>query len=116
MKVRHSSRLLSRSKRGADRVLNWAKKVMGDTDRALRRITRLYEFYLNDDDTIKRVRRNQNGKKKKKFTTKPVYKYGIQLPRNTKQAIALDKENGNSLWQDSMKKEIDDLASLDCWE
>ena len=85
-------------------------------DRAMRRLTRLYDFYLNDDDTIRRIRWNQKGKKKKKFTTKPVYKYGIQVPRNAEHAITLDKENDNTFWQDSMKKAIDDLASLDCWE
>ena len=87
---------VNRSKRGADRVLNWAKKVMRDIDRAMRHITRLYDFCLNDKDTIRRIRRNQKGKKKKKFTTKPVYKYGIQVPRNAEHAITLDKENDNT--------------------
>ena len=109
---------VSRSKRGGDRVLQWAKKVVRDMDRAIRRITRLYDFYLDDDDTIRRVRRIQKGKakKKKKFTTKPVYKYGILVPRNAAHAIELDRLAGNTLWQESMKKEVDDLASLDCWD
>ena len=109
---------VSRSKRGGDRVLQWAKKVVRDMDRAIRRITRLYDFYLDDDDTIRRVRKIQKGKakKKKKFTTKPVYKYGILVPRNAAHAIELDRLAGNTLWQESMKKEVDDLASLDCWD
>ena len=92
---------------------------MPDTDRALRRILRLYDFYLDEDETIRRVHRNQKGKggkKKKKFSTKPVFKYGIQVPRNASHAIELDRQNGNTMWQDSMKKEIDDLASYDCWD
>ena len=108
---------VSRSKRGGDRVLQWANKVVRDTNRAIRRITRLYDFYLNEDDTIRKVRRNIRGKKKKKkFSNKPVYKYGILVPRNADHAIEIDEANGNTEWQDSMKKEIDDLESLDCWE
>lgn len=37
---------VSRSKRGGDRILRWAKKVVRDLDRAVRRITHLYDLYL----------------------------------------------------------------------
>ena len=36
----------------------------------------------------------------------PKYKYGVQVPRNYKEAIELDKANGNTLWQDAIKKEM----------
>jgi hypothetical protein len=29
-----------------------------------------------------------------------VYKFGVQIPRNKKEAIALDRENGNTYHQD----------------
>jgi len=36
----------------------------------------------------------------------PKYKFGIRVPRNRKEALQLDKENGNTLWQDAEKAEI----------
>jgi len=34
-------------------------------------------------------------------------KSGIRIPRNFREAVELDKENGNAIWQDALKKEID---------
>jgi hypothetical protein len=42
----------------------------------------------------------------------PKYKFGIQVPRNVKEAIRLDKENGNTLWQDAMQAEIKQLLDF----
>ena len=33
-------------------------------------------------------------------------KFGIYLPKNYAEAVAMDKENGNTLWQDAVKKEM----------
>ena len=30
------------------------------------------------------------------------FMFGIEIPRNTKHALELDKANGNALWQDSI--------------
>ena len=35
-----------------------------------------------------------------------IYKYGYQVPHMPKEAIKLDKKNGNTKWQDSMALEI----------
>ena len=43
---------VSRSKRGGDRVLQWAKKVERDMDRAIRRIVRLSVLFLDDNDNV----------------------------------------------------------------
>jgi hypothetical protein len=34
------------------------------------------------------------------------YKFGIQVPKGIKNAIELDKKNGNKLWQESIKTEL----------
>ena len=34
------------------------------------------------------------------------HKFGIQIPNNIKEAISLDKNNGNTLWQDDYAKEM----------
>jgi hypothetical protein len=44
------------------------------------------------------------------FRTKPVYMYGFLVPQNHKQAMQLDKENGNTLWRDA---EILELGQID---
>ena len=48
---------ISRSKRGGDRVLQWAKKVVRDLDRTIRRIVRLYHVHLDDHDEVRMTRR-----------------------------------------------------------
>ena len=37
--------------------------------------------------------------------------FGVKLPRNPEEAIAFDKANGNTLWQDAKKKEVDSIMS-----
>jgi hypothetical protein len=34
--------------------------------------------------------------------TGPIYKFGVQIPRNMKEAISLDVKNGNTKWQDAV--------------
>ena len=39
--------------------------------------------------------------------TKPKFKYGIQVPHNYDDVLRIDNANGNTLWQDVLKKEMD---------
>ena len=107
---------VTRSKRGGDRTLQWAKKVVRDMNPAIRRITRLYDFFLDDDDTIRYVRRIQ--KRKKKWKPKPIkrFKYGLEIPRNVEHALKIDEDNENTFWYDSMAKEVKNVIALDCFE
>jgi hypothetical protein len=44
-----------------------------------------------------------------KISTSPAgikYKFGIQVPKGIKNAIDLDKKNGNQLWQEAIKTEL----------
>ena len=48
---------------------------MRDLNRAVRRIVRLYDLYLDDHDEVRMIRRVQKRpEKKKKFSLKPVIK------------------------------------------
>ena len=38
-----------------------------------------------------------------------MHKYGIKTPKNVAEAYAIDKENGNTLWGDSIKEEMDKI-------
>jgi hypothetical protein len=45
----------------------------------------------------------------KKWSTrflKKTHKFGIEVPRSVAEAYALDKKNGNTLWADSIVKEM----------
>ena len=44
---------------------------------------------------------------KKAARTAPVYKFGHAVPRNTTQAYQFDEKNGNKLWTDAIKKEME---------
>jgi hypothetical protein len=48
-----------------------------------------------------------------KVSTSPAgikYKFGIQVPKGIKNAIDLDKNNGNQLWQEAIKTELKQLT------
>ena len=55
--------------------------------------------------TCLRKRHRTINKVKKKYW-RTTQKFGIRLPKSCDEAIQLDKENGNTLWQDAMKKEM----------
>ena len=37
---------------------------------------------------------------------KQIHKYGIRVPKTVKKALQIDKENGNTFWQDAIAKEM----------
>ena len=39
------------------------------------------------------------------------YKFGVRIPRSFREAKELDKANGNTLWQDALKKELDQIKA-----
>ena len=38
------------------------------------------------------------------------YKFGVRVPFGVKQAMMLDRENGNTLWLEAIKKELECLV------
>ena len=54
----------------------------------------------------KKLVRMLNQAKLKSFCTTVIYKYGYKVPRNHDQAVAIDKEMGNTHWQDAEKLSI----------
>ena len=41
------------------------------------------------------------------------YKFGICLPHNYAEALHLKQENGNTLWSDAVKAELDQICNYD---
>ena len=35
-----------------------------------------------------------------------MHKFGVRIPKSLEEAIRIDKENGNTLWQDAIEKEM----------
>jgi hypothetical protein len=43
---------------------------------------------------------------KTKYCCASTHKYGIRIPKNIKEVIEIDRENGNTLWMDAIKLEM----------
>ena len=54
--------------------------------------------------TLRQRNRAINKVQKKYWRT--THKFGIRLPHSTAEALQMDRENGNTLWGDSIKKEM----------
>jgi hypothetical protein len=50
----------------------------------------------------------------KAFATKaelvPKFKFGVEVPKNTRRALELDKINGDNLWREAIQKEMSQLS------
>ena len=54
-----------------------------------------------------------NQAKRKSYRTTPVYMFGYRVPRTPEEALAIDKENNNTKWQDSMDLELNSLQEYE---
>ena len=61
----------------------------------------------------KKLLRLANQAKLHSFRTKPIYMFGVEVPRNYEQAMELDRRNGNTLWADATALE---LGQIDDYE
>ena len=57
----------------------------------------------------KTLQRLVNNSKQAQRFGQIVCKYGVRIPRNEKEAICLDCENGNTYWQDAIAEETGQL-------
>ena len=48
--------------------------------------------------------------------TKPIYKYGYQVPRNHKEPVKISKKYGNTKWQDAEKLKIKQLFEYEAFK
>ena len=52
-----------------------------------------------------------NAIKRRKDNSQVRYKFSVQVPRTYDEAVQLDNENGNSFWQDGVRRELDQIFS-----
>ena len=64
----------------------------------------------------KKLSRMINQARLKCNRTRPVYKYGFQIPRNHEEATKIDEKYGNTKWQDAEKLEIKQLFEYEAFE
>ena len=91
---------------------SWAQKTLKAHSRSIRRLHRLYNV-----DASMRVMKMRHLKPTTGTTTSTksapiVEKYGIKIPRNTREALLLDKQNRNNKWGEAIMKEMKSLDTL----
>src|SRR5688500_15566487 len=56
-----------------------------------------------------RMMRVINLAKLRKYSTRAKYKYGYEVPKDFKHALEINQRNGNTLWQDATKLELESM-------
>lgn len=91
----------------------WAEQVL---KKHKRRIKRLYQIY----GTFSKYCTRKMAKKPSRNTrweAKPNKEmYGYQIPNTVREALDLDRENGNNYWADAIAKEMSGLIRLEVFE
>jgi len=64
----------------------------------------------------KKLLRMTNQAKLRSYNTAPKYMFGYQIPRNYAEALRLDRQNGNTKWQECTQLEMSQLAEYETFE
>ena len=102
----------------------WARHFQREMQRLQRRLVlracRVSDSTRTTRDRVLRRAATGSCKKRPKNPGRndriPTVQYGVQVPRNIREAFELDKKNGNTYWKDAIEKEINALLLLDCFE
>ena len=71
--------------------------------------------YVSNGRAVRILRRILKSNRKRLHSgTK--YRFGVAIPRNTKQAYLFDEQNGNTLWADAIKEEMDKILAFETFE
>jgi hypothetical protein len=87
----------------------WATKTLHSISKAAHRIRRLYHTNNPKDSIFPHSRRVI--RRKKVYPLKMQSFMGIAIPRNTREALNLDKINKDGLWKGAIQKEVDGIKS-----
>jgi len=64
----------------------------------------------------KKLKRMANQAKLRSYNTAPRYQYGFEVPRDYDHAVRLDRQNGNTMWQDAIALEMKQLDEYDTFK
>jgi hypothetical protein len=75
-------------------------------------------LFIQCTNVLNTTNKKRAGKRKKpgQISQLVQVKYGVIIPCGVKHAMELDTENSNTLWADAIKKEIDSLLRLGCFD
>jgi hypothetical protein len=85
----------------------WADRMLHAVSHTIRRIRRMYYTPSLTDNCYPYSRRVI--RRKKAYPTKMETFMGIEIPRNTKEALYWDKKNKDNMWRGAMKVEVDSI-------
>jgi hypothetical protein len=89
----------------------WANKTLKTHTRCIRRLYRSYNVGATMRVTrLRRVQKNRESRNSRNAKSLSPEKFGIKIPRNTREALLFDIDNKNTMWADAIAKE---MASLD---
>ncbi|MEM7375743.1 MAG: reverse transcriptase domain-containing protein, partial [Bacteroidota bacterium] len=66
----------------------------------------MHDYLAQDEDNLKLIQAYRTAKKD---NTEKKFHFGVEVPRNPKHALEIDKRNGNDGWAKSIKKELDEI-------
>ena len=67
------------------------------------------DHYIEQDHTLQQTVQTYRAAKREEGPSK---KFGVEVPKNPKHALELDKQNGNDGWKKSMQLELDQLEEF----
>ena len=107
------------TKRGG-RYTTWARKMILNYNRSIKRLYKQYRISritkVNPRKVHNRKHRARISRNARNAKIMLREKFGIKLPRNTREALQLDIENGNKNWAEAITKEISALDRLHCFK
>ena len=99
---------------------NWASKLLKQRIITIRRMSRVHGVEKSYRVIIRRVKKARTGSKKSRnarvVSQSMRETFGIKIPNSTKEALILDRINGDNKWHDSMQKELMALEKLNVWK
>ena len=88
----------------------WAQDTVKNVNKTLRRLRSMYDGFTSLGDLpFRKSRRVCRRQKADKGWTTITVKFGVEVPRNVKEALAFEKKNGDSKWAQAIQKEMKGL-------
>ena len=95
----------------------WASNILKHRRRTIRRMNRIHGVDKAHRIHIRRMKRAKSTSRNTRVQSRLMKeKFGIKIPNSTKEALLLDKINGDSKWFDAIQKELNALESLGVWK
>lgn len=114
---RRQQDILQMHVRWNDGTTTWEPASMLRRDDPLSVAQYLRDYVENSDIDTRMKRWMQRTLRNRRKTAKRVdFKFGVDIPRSVRRALAFDNENGNDLWEKAIEKELNALIKMDTFK